>query len=61
MPTDQRLEILTLLESAPDNVLEYILRFLKELQDKPTEKAMLIDNFQQVLMEESALLKRFAQ
>ena len=54
-------EIQKMLESVPENVLQDVLDFLKELQDQPADKVRLTNNLRQILLEDKDLLERLAQ
>lgn len=54
-------EIQKVLDSVPENVLQDVLDFLKELQDQPEEKVRLTNNLRKILSEDKELLERLAQ
>lgn len=54
-------EIQKVLDSVPENVLQDVLDFLKELQDQPADKVRLTNNLRQILSEDKDLLERLAQ
>lgn len=54
-------EIQKVLDSVPENVLQDVLDFLKELQDKPSDKVRLTNNLRQILSEDKELLERLAK
>lgn len=54
-------EIQKVLDSVPENVLQDVLDFLKELQDQPADKVRLTKNLRQILSEDKDLLERLAQ
>lgn len=54
-------EIQKVLDSVPENVLQDVLDFLKELQDQPADKVRLANNLRQILSEDKELLERLAQ
>ncbi len=54
-------EIQKVLESVPENVLQDVLDFLKELQDQPADKIRLTNNLRKILSEDKDLLVRLAQ
>ena len=54
-------EIQKILDSVPENVLQDVLEFLKELQNQPADKVRLTNNLRQILSEDKDLLERLAQ
>ncbi len=54
-------EIQKVLDSVPENVLQDVLDFLKELQDQPADKVRLTNNLRQILAEDKDLLEKLAQ
>ena len=54
-------EIQKVLDTVPENVLQDVLDFLKELQDQPAEKVRLTNNLRQILSDDKELLERLAQ
>jgi hypothetical protein len=54
-------EIQKVLDSVPENVLQDVLDFLKELQHQPADKVRLTNNLRQILSEDKELLERLAQ
>lgn len=54
-------EIQKVLDSVPENVLQDVLDFLRELQDQPADKVRLTNNLRQILSEDKDLLERLAQ
>ena len=59
--TQLQSEIQKVLDSVPENVLQDVLDFLKELQDQPADKVRLINNLRQILSEDKDLLEKLAQ
>lgn len=56
-----QLEIQKVLDSVPENVLQDVLDFLKELQDQPADKVRLTNNLRQILSEDKDLLEKLAK
>jgi len=54
-------EIQKALDSVPENVLQDVLDFLKELQDQTADKIRLTNNLRQILSEDRELLEKLAQ
>lgn len=54
-------EIQKVLDSVPEDVLQDVLDFLKELQDQPADKVRLTNNLRQILSEDKELLEKLAQ
>ena len=54
-------EIQKVLDSVPENVLQDVLDFLKELQEQPAEKVRLTNKLRQILAEDKDLLGKLAQ
>jgi len=59
--TQLQSEIQKVLDSVPENVLQDVLDFLKELQDQPADKVRLTNNLRQILSEDKDLLEKLAQ
>ena len=59
--TEIQSEIQKALESVPENVLQDVLAFLKELQEQPEDKVRLTNNLRRILSEDKALLEKLAQ
>ena len=49
------------LDSIPENLLEDILTYLKEIQDKSTDQVVLSQRLRRILAEDQGLLKKLAQ
>lgn len=54
-------EIQKVWDNVPENVLQDILNFLKEIQGMPEEKVKLRNDFRKILTEDKELLERLAQ
>jgi len=54
-------EIQKVLDQVPENVLEDVLDFLKELQVKSTDQIKLANNLRKILSEDKELLEKLAQ
>ncbi len=54
-------EIKKVLESLPENVLQDVLDFLKELQNQQADKISLTNNLREILFEDKDLLDKLAQ
>jgi hypothetical protein len=54
-------EIQKVLDQVPENVLEDVLDFLKELQGKSTDQIKLANNLRKILSEDRELLEKLAQ
>ena len=59
--TEIQSEIQKALESVPENVLQDVLDFLKELQDLPEDKFRLTNNLRRILSEDKDLLEKLAK
>ena len=59
--TEIQSEIQKALESVPENVLQDVLAFLKELQEQPEDKVRLTNNLRRILSEDKDLLEKLAQ
>jgi hypothetical protein len=59
--TQLQLEIQKVLNNVPEDVLQDVLDFLKELQDQPVEKIKLTNNLRQIIAEDRDLLEKLAQ
>ncbi len=59
--TEIKSEIQKVLDSVPENILQDVLDFLKELQDQPADKIRLTNNLRQILSEDKELLEKLAQ
>ena len=58
---DIKLEIQKTLEGIPENVLQEILDYLKEVQGKSVHKVKLSKNLRDILVEDKELLERLAK
>ncbi len=56
-----KIEIQKVINNVPENILEDVLDFLKELQEHPSNKVKLANNLRQILSEDKELLERLAQ
>jgi hypothetical protein len=56
-----KIEIQKVINNVPENILEDVLDFLKELQEQPSNKVKLANNLRQILSEDKELLERLAQ
>jgi len=54
-------EIQKVLDTVPENILQDVLDFLKELQEQPEDKVRLTSNLRQILAEDKDLLDRLAK
>ena len=54
-------EIQKLLDTVPENVLQDVLNFLKELKDQPDNNFNLANNLRQILAEDRELLEKLAK
>ncbi len=54
-------EIQKLLETVPENVLQDVFNFLKELKDQPDNNFKLANNLRQILAEDRELLEKLAK
>ena len=54
-------EIQKLLETVPENVLQDVFNFLKELKDQPDNNFNLANNLRQILAEDRELLEKLAK
>jgi hypothetical protein len=54
-------EIQKVLDQVPENVLEDVLDFLRELQSKSTNQIKLANNLRKILSEDKELLEKLAQ
>ena len=54
-------EIQKLLDTVPENVLQDVLNFLKELKDQPNNNFNLANNLRQILAEDRELLEKLAK
>lgn len=59
--TQLKSEIQKVLDSVPENVLQDVLDFLKELQEQPEDRIKLTNNLRQILLEDRGLLEKLAQ
>jgi hypothetical protein len=59
--TQIQTEILKVLDSVPETLLQDVLDFLKALQDQPADKVRLTNNLRQILSEDKELLEKLAQ
>lgn len=59
--TQIKTEIHKVLDSVPETILQDVLDFLKELQDRPVDKVKLANNLRQILSEDKELLEKLAQ
>ena len=61
MTTDQvKKEILKVLETIPEVILEDVLEYLKTIQSKSVDSINLSQNIRKILIEDIELLKKFA-
>ncbi len=56
-----KIEIQKVINNVPENILEDVLDFLKELQEHPSNKVKLANNLRQILSEDKELLDRLAK
>ncbi len=56
-----KIEIQKVINNVPENILEDVLDFLKELEEQPSNKVKLVNNLRQILSEDKELLERLAQ
>ena len=62
MTTNQiKTEIQKVLDTVPETVLEDILKYLKNLADKPRDTITLSQNLRKILSEDKELLDRLAK
>ena len=62
MTTNQiKTEIQKVLDTVPETVLEDILKYLKNLADKPGDTITLSQNLRKILSEDKELLDRLAK
>ncbi len=54
-------EIQKLLDTVPENVLQDVLNFLKELKDQPDNNFNLANNLRKILAEDRELLEKLAK
>lgn len=54
-------EIQKTLDNIPENVLQIILDYLREIQDKSADKVKLGKNLRDILSEDKELLERLAK
>ena len=54
-------EIQKVLDQVPENVLEDVLDFVRELQSKSSEQIKLANNLRKILSEDKELLEKLAQ
>jgi mRNA-degrading endonuclease RelE of RelBE toxin-antitoxin system len=54
-------EIQKVLDQVPENVLQDVLDFLKELQNKSADQIKLANNLRKILSEDRELLEKLAQ
>ncbi len=54
-------EIQKTLDNIPENVLQIILDYLREIQDKSADKVKLGKNLRDILTEDKELLERLAK
>jgi len=54
-------EIQKVLDQVPESVLEDVLDFLKELQNKSADQIKLTNNLRKILSEDRELLEKLAQ
>jgi len=56
-----KLEIDKVLETIPEQVLQDILEYLKQLQKQSSDKIILSNHLRQILQEDKALLEKLAK
>lgn len=56
-----KIEIQRVINNVPENILEDVLDFLKELQEQPDSKVKLTNNLRKILSEDKELLERLAK
>jgi hypothetical protein len=56
-----RLEIQKVIENIPDDILNDVLDFLKELEKRDVDKVALTNHLRKILTEDKDLLQRLAQ
>lgn len=54
-------ELQKILDNVPESVLQDVLDFLKELQERSADKEKLTNNLRQILSEDKELLEKLAQ
>ena len=59
--TQIKIEIQKILDNVPENALQDVLDFLKELQLSSAEHTKLANNLRQILAEDKELLQKLAQ
>ena len=59
--TEIKNEIQKVLDIVPENILQDILDFLKDLQNQPSGSLNLTNNLRQILSEDKELLRKLAQ
>jgi len=59
--TQIKTEIQKVLDGVPENALQDVLDFLKELQSSSVEQIKLTNNLRQILVEDRQLLEKLAQ
>ncbi|TZF82231.1 hypothetical protein FW774_16220 [Pedobacter sp. BS3] len=59
--TQIKIEIQKILDNVPENALQDVLDFLKELQLSSVEHTKLANNLRQILAEDKELLQKLAQ
>ncbi len=59
--TEIKLEIQKVLDIVPENVLQDVLRLLKDLQDLPQDQLSLTHSLRKILSEDKSLLDRLAK
>lgn len=59
--TQIRTEIQKVLDNVPENALQDVLDFLKELQSASPEHIKLTNNLRQILAQDKELLEKLAQ
>ena len=59
--TQIKTEIQKVLNGVPENALQDVLDFLKELQSSSVEQIKLTNNLRQILVEDRQLLEKLAQ
>ncbi len=59
--TEIKTEIQKVLDTVPEDALQNILLFLKNLEPKSTNQLTLTHHLQQILKEDQELLKKLAQ
>ncbi|MXV50966.1 hypothetical protein GS399_08275 [Pedobacter sp. HMF7647] len=59
--TQIKTEIQKVLDEVPENALQDVLDFLKDLQSSSSEKIKLTNNVRQILAEDRVLLEKLAR